>query len=47
VLRVATFEAFLAELVIFKAVGLDDLAIEKLCAKLQAKTRMKTRILSP
>lgn len=40
VLRATTFEAFLAERVAFKAWGLDDLVIEKLWAKLQAKTRI-------
>jgi hypothetical protein len=42
-LLVPAFEAFLAERVTFKAWGLDDLVIEKLWARLQAKTR----ILSP
>jgi len=43
VLRAAAFEAFLAEWVTFKSGDLDDLVIEKLCAKLW----VKTRILSP
>jgi hypothetical protein len=42
-LRAAAFGAFLAERVTFKSGDLDDLVIEKLCAKLWAKTR----ILSP
>jgi hypothetical protein len=43
VLRAVTFETFSAERTIFNAWGFGDLVIERLCAKLQAKTR----ILSP